>query len=422
MHLAITLLLIILTGGSFFLLLVPRIRQVQSDRLLVLKLLLLVPKSVVWDFVYRIYRDDSEDELNDDDLDDGKSRADGNEEANKLKAKALRLHSEESVEIVQDNIYGLYLFFGLLMFSLVIPSIVHVAWKYSFNTLWIEHLDMYKNTVLLYSTLNSLGWRAVGLWGVCDFRRPRDYAFCASVKATTANIRETTDITYGYYYKIQNKFAGDDQVDELLYSIPQQTELFESCESSIEIPIELGKGYHYPPGTDLNQAKVIVPASYYRCNDTFESDEHTPPKLRLPSDYSIETTHGVGLYIRNVLRASWVLGQTPGFAGGIPTGPIDEESYWFLYESLSSEGGEGVAHLKNVAKHKLLEEYKASQTAYNATYAITLVYLVILFLGVFANLRKDLINESRHNRGSKFFNDGLIFSSFHGSSFDCCQE
>ena len=190
LHLAITLILIGLLAISFFVFMIPRIRQIQSDRLLVLKLLLLIPKSVVWDFVYRIYRDDSEDDMNEDA--DGSRELDGNEQ-NEQKAKALRLHSEESVEIINDNAYGLYLFFGLLMLSITLPSIVHVAWKYSFNTTFRTNLENYQSALLLLSSFNSLLWRSTGLWGVCDFRRPRDYAFCASLKATAAQIRTAAD-------------------------------------------------------------------------------------------------------------------------------------------------------------------------------------------------------------------------------------
>jgi hypothetical protein len=153
----------------------------------------------------------------------------------------------------------------------------------------------------------------------------------------------------------------------------------------------------------MNQATVIVPQKYYRCNDSFESDEHTPPELRLPSDYSLRTTHGVGLYLRSALSAAWTLGQTPGFNSSIPSGPIDHENYWFLYESASMEGAEGVNYLKLRIQEQLHSDYLASQSAYNATYAITLVYILILFGVIFANLKQDLVNESKHNRGRKFF-------------------
>ena len=112
----------------------------MADQILILKLLLLVPKHLVWDFVFTIYRDDSEDEEG-----MGEEGADGdNEKAKddaKAKAIAMKLRSEEVVDIINDHVYQLYVFFGFGLSSVILPVLVHVIWRYTFNTSYGHELD-----------------------------------------------------------------------------------------------------------------------------------------------------------------------------------------------------------------------------------------------------------------------------------------
>ena len=162
-------------------------------------------------------------------------------------------------------------------------------------------------------------------------------------------------------------------------------------------------GYVYKKGIPADAKYYTELAKYSRCNDDFHTTKTTPPDLALPADYSVHTTHGLGLYVRSALQSAWVLGQTPGYnATSGKRGPLSKDDYWYLFEASPHEGEEGVEHLKEIIKEKLLEEYHSSRTAFNATYAVTLVYTLFVFLWVFASVRKDLVGEARHNRNSKF--------------------
>lgn len=156
--LAHLLLCVILTVGSailFATVFMPNIRNIQTERILVLKLMLLVPKSVVWDFVYTIYRDsEEEDEDAVDEDDDGISRT-GQAAKDAMKAKALKLKSEDQVEILNENKHGLLYFFGLGLASICLPLIVHVAWRYSFNAAWSTKLYYYYDIITLYTYASS---------------------------------------------------------------------------------------------------------------------------------------------------------------------------------------------------------------------------------------------------------------------------
>ena len=165
------------------------------------------------------------------------------------------------------------------------------------------------------------------------------------------------------------------------------------------------EGYIYKQGIPADAHNYTELAKNSRCNDFYHSSATTPPDLALPADYSVHTTHGVGLYLRSALKSTWILGQTNGYNTTSATtarGPVSIENYWYLFEASPHEGEEGVRHLKDLIQEKLVEEYHSSRTAFNTTYAVTLVYTLFVFLWVFASVRTDLVNESRHNRNSKF--------------------
>lgn len=463
LHLILAIIFTVGAVAIFFLVFVPRIREIQNDRILILKLMLLVPKSVVWDFVYTIYRDTDEDEENmedemmDEDGNTGKAAKDA------VKAKALKMRSEEPVDIINDNVYGLYYFFGIGIASLCLPLIVHLAWRYTFNTMWSTELYFFYDVVTLFTYTNSLLWRSTGVWAPCEFLGPDDKAICLNLKNSTANIRYAADKAFAKYFAIQKDFAGDEEIDHLLYSVDQLKDLFPTCQdATIDVKIyhadtptyevaggssvatvghsetvvdshgtttdtshgtttdtshgtaaapgshgtsDHGPAYEYPPGIKTSSKYVTVYARDTRCNVTFHQDpSHTPPDLRLPDDFAVRATHGVGSYVRNAFQTAWAIGQTPGYnvTGVPPVGPIDDDLYWFLFESASQEGSAGLQALKKVLEDKLLEQYRMSNTAFNATYAVTLVYTLFVFLWVFSGCKKDLLAETRHNRGMLF--------------------
>jgi hypothetical protein len=194
-HLIFAIIFVVGAGSLFFFVYIPNIRQIQAERLLILKLLLLVPKSVVWDFVYMIYRDaEDEDEegLEDDFDEDGKSRT-GQAAKDAAKAKAMKMKSEESVEILNDNAYGLYLFYGIGLFSIVVPLIIHVAWRYAFNAEWFVNLYYYYDTVSLFTSINALLWRSAALWYPTEYALTEDIPYTLPLRNATMDIRYSAD-------------------------------------------------------------------------------------------------------------------------------------------------------------------------------------------------------------------------------------
>ena len=158
--------------------------------------------------------------------------------------------------------------------------------------------------------------------------------------------------------------------------------------------------------TSAGLTTFLVPAKPYRCNDAYHSPDNTYPELKMPDDYSVHTTHGVGVYVRTALKSAWVLSEIAGFdrtdINIPPRGPIDVSSFWYLFETSEDEGSEGLNKLRSIIEEKVLASYDSSRVAFNITYAITLVYALVLFLWPFASVRKDLLNEARHNRGILF--------------------
>lgn len=398
---------VIFTAGIvavFLFVFVPGIHGIQSDRILILKLMLLVPKSVVWDYVYTIYCDGHED--NEEAADDGEDGISGTGQSAKdaAKARALKMRSEDPIDIVNDSAYTLLYFFGFGLASLCLPLIVHVAWRYSFNAAWSQKLYYYQDIVLLYAYANSLLWRSTGVLAPTEFLPNKDAVIFHNLSSTANELRHTADEAFDKYYQLQKNFVGVVEMDKLLYDVEQNTHIHPTCKDAmIEVKVHKSGGYKYPAPTD-GKDSIMVPAKDTRCNDELHVTFDTPPDLRLPNDFSVRATHGVGTYVQTAIQSAWIMGQTPGYnkTTGIPQGPVDGISYWFLYEGVPHEGVAALGAVKVSLEEQLVNDYRSSQLAFNATYAASLVYTLIVFLWFFASCKKDLLLEARHNRDILF--------------------
>ena len=399
-HLVIMIISIVIVGSSFFIFMIPAIRQVMADRILILKLLLLVPKSVVWDFVYTIYRDDSEDEEN---LVDGEV-GDTEKAREEAKAKAMKLRSEDAVDIIADNAYQLYIFYGVGMFTVILPVLIHVIWRYTFNAAYSEELYTYHEVSFLYTTVNSLLWRAVGLLAPCSFRLPKDQSFCSKMAAGSQELTDNTKRAFKYYNSLQKTYAGNDEVDELLYSVEQLTEVYKSCKEESEVKIDVDRvkfpKYDWPKGL-ANGDILKVKEKEFRCNDEFHVHlDKDPYELQLPHDYSNHFTKGIGTTLSILFQNAFAFAEATGFnVTSPPTGPVKEMLFWNIFEASTREATEGIQYFKAIIQTDLIKLYDDSRTAFNATYIVSLVYLIILFGWVFEGARKDLAKELVHNRG-----------------------
>jgi PAS domain S-box-containing protein len=406
-HLGILLVIIVIVAVSFFVFMIPTIRSIMVDRLLILKLLLLVPKHLVWDFVFTIYRDDSEDE-------DGEGEF-GIEQAEKAKedakAKAMKLRSEEVVDIVNDNVYKLYVFYGLGLASVILPAMIHVIWRYSFNNGYIEEIGSYHDASFLFTTTNSLLWRATGMLAPCSFRRPSDQSFCSNMKAASKDLYDNVVQANKYLKSLQDKYAFNDEMNQLFYSPEVLKEVYKGCseESSIKIKVDRHhfSHYEYPKKSgniDYKDGETYtVPEKNYRCDDLYHADEHGPYELRLPEDYATHFTRGIANTLRVLFQYSYGMSQTPGYnVTTPPTGPISEFFMFNIFEASEREATEGIKVLKEMLQKDLLIKYSSSRSAFNATYIVSLIYVLVLFAWVFESARRDLAREIKHNRGILF--------------------
>lgn len=402
-HLLILLIVIVAVGVSFVVFLIPVIRIVMTERLVILKLLLLVPKHLIYDFVFTIYRDESDD----DQLLVSEGVGDSEKAREDAKAKALKLRSEEVVDIVNDNVYQLYTFFGVGLASIVLPLLIHVIWRYGFNTSYQKELDSYYDASFLFTSTNSLLWRATGLLAPCPFRLASDQRFCSQMVSASEDLNESTMKADGYLKSLQDKFAGQDDVDNILYSPEILSEIYTACMDTTELQITVDR-VKYPSYTDFpvgaaNGDKYTVKEKDYRCTDSYITSDIYPHEIVLPDKYSTYFTRGIANTLRILFQSSFALSETTGYnVTTAPTGPLSKFYYFNLFEATEREAMEGITHFKDVLKAGLLAEYFASRTAFNATYIVTLVYVIGLFCWIFESARRDLARELQHNRGIIF--------------------
>ena len=362
-HLAITLLLIALSGVVSLFLIGPRLRQINQDRILILKLVLLVPRPVIWEFVNVMYqRRTDEDGAEDEDAET--QTIIGNND----KAKALKAKSDEVTEIIPEKRNSNSIIFIVGLLSLSIPAIIHCAWRYTSNQSISTSLDQYLSTAKLYTGTYSFRWRQLAIYATnCKSPGP-DMNFCQTLSEARTKISDAANHNYDIYRNVQTVFAGNDQFSEILYRITQTNGL---------------TGKKFCPAAEIDPKLADS-----RCNDLYHGSD-------LPSDFSIKATRGVGIYIDEILKGAWVLGQV------FDEKDVDADSFWFMFASIPIEGDALLAELTYQQQNDIQAVYTSARVASSVTYAISLAWCVLLFFWIFGTIRKNLQNESRHNRSSK---------------------
>jgi hypothetical protein len=363
-HLIFAIVLLVLGVVVYMFVIGPRLNTIHNNRMLILKLVLLVPRTVIWEFVYVMYRDNSDEEENDEDQSqmDAKSRV-GTSTVN---ANMLKKQTDEVTEIIPDKRNTTFLIFILGLFSLSLPAIVHCIWRLTDNQLMSVELSHYQDTTELYSQLYSFVWRNQEIWTTeCP-----DMTFCRDLPSAKKNLSHSFNDANDVYRAIQKSFAGNDEFTTLLYRLEAMD------------PVT---GQNFCPSAKKNPETVNT-----RCNDAYKGKD-------LPNDFSIRSTRGTGMYATHVLQGASVLSQTNSSKS------LDIPEFWFTWESLPIEGTATLKELGHVQEEIVIKHYGSSRTAATATYAVSLVYAVVLFLWVFGTIRNNLQNESKHNRSSKYF-------------------
>jgi hypothetical protein len=168
---------------------------------------------------------------------------------------------------------------------------------------------------------------------------------------------------------MQEEFAGNEKFSTLLYRVTQFNPVI---------------GADFCPSAKKDPATKNT-----RCNDSYKGAD-------LPSDFSIRATRGSGSYAARIIGDSSILSQTANSSS------LDDKVFWFTWESLPIEGSALLKELDVVQEDVVRELYSAARTASNATYGVSLAYMLILFLFGFATVRQNLQNESKHNRSILF--------------------
>lgn len=268
-------------------------------------------------------------------------------------------------------------------------------------------MSSYHDVSFLFTTTNSLLWRATGLLAPCSFRKPLDQSFCSPMKAASLDLYESTAKANEYLKSLQDKFAGNEEIMDLFYSPEILYDVYPGCseDSTITVTVDRVKFPDYEgfPPELANGETYTVHEKEVRCNDEYHPDEKGPYELILPEEYSAHFTRGIGNTLRVYFQYAYALAQTPGYnLTTAPPGPISKYSYFNLFEATEEEVMKGIEELKGILKSDLLKEYSSSRTAFNATYIVSIVYVLGLFAWAFESSRRDLAREIQNNRGIIF--------------------
>lgn len=155
-HLVFSIIFVLLPFILVLFWIMPATRKLQKERLLLMKMILLLRKSLVWDFVYVTYAEKEDGEEED--------QSQEKTEAQKLalsKAKARQMKTDDVIEVIDDNKRKLSISFFVILLSISIPVVVHCAWRYSDNQLGASRVDDYVDILTVYDSFHAL--RAEGI-------------------------------------------------------------------------------------------------------------------------------------------------------------------------------------------------------------------------------------------------------------------
>ena len=154
--------------------------------MIILKLVLMVPRSVIFDFVNVMYRSAAVEE---EELEDETNVTTGT----KQKKAGFHLKSTDVTEIVPDRNYGTFFIFMFGLFALCLPAIVHCAWRLTENSLLSDRLDIYNANANLFIAEYSLRWKEQELYSTqCP-----DMTFCLTFNGAKTKLDGAkTEVNY----------------------------------------------------------------------------------------------------------------------------------------------------------------------------------------------------------------------------------
>jgi hypothetical protein len=206
---------------------------------------------------------------------------------------------------------------------------------------------------------------------------------------------------YYEFKRLTDDYAEDAEFARILYNPNQLKDVYASCRPDMLITVHPKTGTSFAYEQD---STYKVEALESRCNDEFHSDEdHTPPEVALPVDYSLHATRGISLLMNYLSSNLFALSETFGAEENIVEGPIDKKRFWVLDETVESEGSDAIYFIKKLVHDRLTAQVTNADSASVATYVVGLVYSLILAIWVFRPLLRNYAAEIRHNRACKLF-------------------
>jgi hypothetical protein len=161
--------------------------------MLILKLVLLVPRPIIMDFVNVMYRAGSNE--NDDDEEDEAATMAG---VKSRQAANTKVRSDDISEIIPDKNNKTLITFILGLFAISVPSIIHCGWRLSNNNVIQNSMTDYLSTVKLYTGIYSLRWRETDIWAAsCGD------IFCNDFSTSMSNVSSAIQTVYFIFNPVE---------------------------------------------------------------------------------------------------------------------------------------------------------------------------------------------------------------------------
>jgi hypothetical protein len=365
-HLIMAIVSVAIGVVVFFLLLVPRIRIIQADREKILRLLLLMPKSNVYDLVHRVYTsaDDEEDDVKKQKGEDEDDESEEEEEAD----EGVDGETQE-ITVVADRSIGIYAVFAVGLATLTVPIIAHAVYRFTQDQIDLNTVDLIQDLTTLYLDMLIISWQLFTAAVNCH---PGEEAFCI----------------YPYTDSVKN---FQKYVDEMENAYNSAVKAMQGNAEVIEV-------FTLPMCFD-------TPNGLYRCVTPTSPEKTRSGKQILSNNFVSKTYNGYSNLVQNTIRSSRRLAADvtyqykKGGVAAVRNAHDSEDDFWFLYEIPLMEGEAGINMAFRRAKDGLEDDLRNGIVVANICYAVALGASVLIFVWVFGAVRKSITTETRYNRG-----------------------
>ncbi len=367
-HLIMAIVSVAIGVVTFIFLIVPRIRLVQADREKILRLILLMPKSNVYDLVHRVYTTASDED------EDEKKQTDEDEEDEDEDDDAAEGDEGEAQEIsvVADRSIGIYAIFALGLASLAAPVIVHAIYRFADDLYNLETVTLIDDMSTLYLDMLITSWQ---IFTTSIYCKPGEDVFC---------IHPYTNAILDF----------ENYIDSMEKAYNRAVKSMQGNAGVIEV-------FTMPMCFD-------TPNGLYRCFTPTSPIESAKGLPYMPSNWVSKTFNGYSNLVQNTIRSARRLiadvrrQYKSGSTAAIRNATESADDFWFMYEIPLLEGEAGINMAFRRAKVYLQDALRRAVFAANVSYAVGLGVSFIVFFWVFGSVRKAITAETRLNRGALY--------------------